>query len=60
MTRNKGKLAIVTGASTGIGYALAKCCAEEGFDLLIAADEAEIHDAAEDCKKSGVRSVEER
>jgi short-subunit dehydrogenase len=43
MTRNRGKLAIVTGASTGIGYELASCCAEDGFDLLIAADEPEIH-----------------
>jgi len=32
--------AIVTGASTGIGYELAKCCAQKGFDLLIAADES--------------------
>src|SRR5215204_3071750 len=32
-------LAIITGASTGIGYELAKCCAEHGFDLLVAADE---------------------
>jgi uncharacterized protein len=32
-------LAIVTGAPTGIGYELARCCAEHGFDLLIAADE---------------------
>jgi uncharacterized protein len=38
--------AIVTGASTGIGYELAKCCAENGFDLLIAADEPEIENAA--------------
>jgi NAD(P)-dependent dehydrogenase (short-subunit alcohol dehydrogenase family) len=29
-------LAIVTGACTGIGYELANCCAEKGFDLLIA------------------------
>ena len=55
MVRNKGKLALITGASTGIGYALAKCCAEDGFDLLIAADEAEIHDAAKDFKKLGVQ-----
>jgi short-subunit dehydrogenase len=27
--------AVVTGASTGIGYELARCCAENGFDLLI-------------------------
>jgi short-subunit dehydrogenase len=54
MTRNKGKLAIVTGASTGIGYELARCCAEDGFNLLIAADEPEIQQAADDFKKLGV------
>jgi short-subunit dehydrogenase len=31
--------AIVTGASSGIGFELAKCCAQRGYDLLIAADE---------------------
>jgi short-subunit dehydrogenase len=41
-----GKFAIVTGASTGIGLELARLCAREGFDLLVAADEPEIHDAA--------------
>ena len=40
------QFAIVTGASTGIGLELAKCCAREGFDLLIAADEPEIEHAA--------------
>ena len=39
-------LAVVTGASTGIGYELAKLCAENGFDLLIAADEPRIETAA--------------
>jgi short-subunit dehydrogenase len=38
-------LAIVTGASTGIGFELARQCAVKGFDLVIAADEPEIHDA---------------
>src|SRR3954467_7919303 len=38
--------AIVTGASTGIGFELAKRCAKEGYDLLIAADEPEIQKAA--------------
>jgi uncharacterized protein len=32
------KLAIVTGASSGIGLELAKLAAEDGFDLIIAAD----------------------
>lgn len=47
MTTDKRPLAIVTGASTGIGFELAKCCAENGFDLLIAANESEIEPAAE-------------
>ena len=47
-------LAIVTGASTGIGYELAKCCAEHSFDLLVAADEPEIHEAAQAFRTLGV------
>lgn len=53
-------LAIVTGASTGIGYELAKCCARNGFDLLVAADEPQIQQAAEDFRQLGaeVEAVE--
>src|SRR3978361_1104865 len=47
------QFAIVTGASTGIGLELAKCCARGGFDLLIAADEAEIDNAAVEIRKLG-------
>jgi short-subunit dehydrogenase len=46
-------LAIVTGASAGIGYELAKCCAEHGFDLLVAADRPAIHEAAQDFRALG-------
>jgi short-subunit dehydrogenase len=46
--------AIVTGASSGIGYELAKCCANEGFDLLLAADEADVSDVARQLGGSGV------
>jgi len=46
-------LAIVTGASSGIGLELAKCCADEGYDLIIAADEPEIHHAAETLSAMG-------
>lgn len=49
-------LAVVTGASTGIGYELAKCCAESGFDLVIAADESKIHDAALACRALGAQT----
>jgi short-subunit dehydrogenase len=46
--------AIVTGASTGIGLELAKRCAKEGYDLLIAADEPAIQQAAATLRRSGV------
>ena len=46
--------AIVTGASTGIGFELAKRCADEGYDLLIAADELEIEKAAASLRSDGV------
>ncbi len=46
-------LAVVTGASTGIGYELAKCCVEEGYDLVVAADEPEIEKAGNDFRKLG-------
>ena len=47
-------LAIVTGASAGIGYHLARECAGAGFDLLIAADEPAIAKAAEEFRALGV------
>jgi len=42
MARQYRPLAVVTGASTGIGYELAKCCAKNGFDLIVADDEPKI------------------
>jgi uncharacterized protein len=47
------KFAIVTGASTGIGFELAKRCLDEGYDLLIAADEPQIEDAAATLRNHG-------
>jgi uncharacterized protein len=60
MDSSAGPLAIVTGASSGIGYELAKCCAEHGFDLLVAADEPAINKAAQNFRKFGavVETVE--
>jgi uncharacterized protein len=46
-------LAIVTGASTGIGYELAKCCAQNCFDLVIAANEPKIMEASRELQKLG-------
>lgn len=39
-------LAVVTGASSGIGYELAKVLADNAFDVVIAAENEEIADAA--------------
>jgi short-subunit dehydrogenase len=50
-----GRLAVVTGASSGIGYELARVFAEEGFDLLIAAEDAELTRALEQLSEIGVR-----
>ncbi|EJB02137.1 short-chain dehydrogenase of unknown substrate specificity [Rhizobium leguminosarum bv. trifolii WSM597] len=46
-------LAVVTGASTGIGYELAKCAAQDGYDLIIAADEERIDLATANLKDFG-------
>jgi short-subunit dehydrogenase len=46
-------LAVVTGASSGIGYELARQFAEHGFDLLIAAEDAGIERAAAQLRRDG-------
>jgi short-subunit dehydrogenase len=60
MTSETRALAVVTGASSGIGFELAKCCARNGFDLLIAADEPSISQAAVSLRELGatVEAVE--
>ena len=49
---HEGSFAIVTGASSGIGLELARCCAVKGFDLLIAADEPEIEAVAQELRRT--------
>jgi uncharacterized protein len=45
-TETKRKFAVVTGASSGIGFELARQCLEHDFDVLICADSAAIEGAA--------------
>jgi short-subunit dehydrogenase len=51
------QLAVVTGASSGIGFELAKVFAEEGFDLIVAAEDEELEPAARELNQVG-RSVQ--
>jgi short-subunit dehydrogenase len=48
-------LAVVTGASSGIGFELAKQFAENGFDLIIAAEDAELTTAADALRGLGAQ-----
>ncbi|UAJ09071.1 SDR family NAD(P)-dependent oxidoreductase [Glacieibacterium megasporae] len=51
------KFAVVTGASTGIGFELAELAAKNGYDLLIVADEAKIEDTATHIRTHGANVV---
>ena len=48
------KFAIITGASTGIGFELASIAAEQGYDLLVVANEPLIDAAARDFETHGI------
>lgn len=50
-------LAVVTGASSGIGYELARIAAERGYDLIVAADEPAIVEAAQAFRALGVEAT---
>jgi short-subunit dehydrogenase len=51
------KFAIVTGASSGIGYELALICAKEGYDLAVAADSPDIYTAAATFQNLGAEVI---
>jgi short-subunit dehydrogenase len=48
-------LAVVTGASSGIGYELAKQFAQNGFDLLVTATGSSINEAAQAFEELGAK-----
>jgi short-subunit dehydrogenase len=48
-------LAVVTGASSGIGLELAWLCAEAGYDLVIAADTEPVEQVAADLRALGTK-----
>jgi len=49
------RLAVVTGASSGIGFELAKQFAENGFDLLVNAEDEGLGPAAEQLRGAGTQ-----
>ncbi|NDW32768.1 SDR family oxidoreductase [Salipiger sp. PrR007] len=51
-------LAIITGASSGIGLELARCAASDGYALLICADDPRIHEVAEMLRANAAAEVE--
>lgn len=55
MSEDIRPLAVVTGASSGIGYELARLCAQNGYDLVIAADRPEIVEAAQAFEQLGAK-----
>ena len=52
-TSGSRPFAVVTGASSGIGFELAKLFGEHGYDLLICAEDAELDAAAVRLRASG-------
>jgi short-subunit dehydrogenase len=55
-TSSSRPLAVVTGATSGIGRELAKQFAEHGFDLIVAAEDAAIEDAARELGALGANA----
>ncbi|WGF91031.1 SDR family NAD(P)-dependent oxidoreductase [Marinivivus vitaminiproducens] len=48
-------IAVVTGASTGIGFELACQAAEHGFDLVVVSNDGQIEEAAGQLERTGAR-----
>jgi meso-butanediol dehydrogenase/(S,S)-butanediol dehydrogenase/diacetyl reductase len=57
MKRFEKKSVLITGASRGIGKGIAQRFADEGASLMLAANEASIHEVAEVFRASGVQAT---
>src|SRR5262249_1722078 len=55
--RFEQKSVLITGASRGIGKGIAQRFADEGAGLVLAANEASIHELAEALRASGVNAI---
>ncbi|HVN20946.1 MAG TPA: SDR family NAD(P)-dependent oxidoreductase [Dongiaceae bacterium] len=55
MESNRRLFAVVTGASKGIGYELARVFAKNGYDLLVNADSEQIEEAGRELESLGVK-----
>jgi uncharacterized protein len=55
MSASERPLAVVTGASSGIGLELAKVFVEHGFDLVVAAENDVLHEVAQELAAGGAR-----
>ncbi|WP_367138088.1 SDR family NAD(P)-dependent oxidoreductase [Saccharothrix sp. HUAS TT1] len=55
MTASERPLAVVTGASSGIGLELARVFVEHGYDLVVAAENDAVHDVARELATGGAR-----
>jgi len=54
--QNEIPFAVITGASSGIGYDLARQFAEHGFDLLVTSDNKRIEETAQRLRELGAQA----
>ena len=57
MKRFEERTVVITGASRGIGKGIAKRFADEGANLVLAANEASVDAVAEEFRSSGANAV---
>ncbi len=57
MSRFDGKTVVITGASRGIGAAIARRFARDGANVVVSANEDEVHAVADEIKGEGGRSI---